>query len=96
VADCLYRVAQESLNNVARHARATRVDAVLDLSDRDTVVLRITDDGIGIKLADVRKPDSFGILGMGERVGWLSGTLRIVPADGGGTVVEVTLPPSNA
>lgn len=91
MADCLYRVAQESLNNVARHANARHVKAVLDVSGRGTVVLRITDDGIGIRPEDVKKPDSFGILGMGERVGWLGGTLRFGPADGGGTVVEVSL-----
>jgi PAS domain S-box-containing protein len=90
--DCLYRVAQESLNNIFRHARAGHAHVLLDLTGGDGVLLRITDDGKGIRSEDLQKPDSFGILGMDERVSSLNGRLRVEPAPAGGTLVEAVLP----
>jgi PAS domain S-box-containing protein len=90
--DCLYRVTQESLNNIFRHARASHAQVLLDLSDGDRVVLQINDDGTGIRPEDLQKSDSVGILGMDERVSALNGSLRIEPATGGGTLVEAVLP----
>jgi PAS domain S-box-containing protein len=90
--DGLYRVAQESLNNVSRHARASRAQVLLDLSGGERVLLRITDDGRGIRPEDLQKPDSVGILGMDERVSSLNGRLRVEPASAGGTVVEAVVP----
>jgi len=92
VADCVYRLAQESLNNVHRHARATKVHVLLDLTAQDKLVLRIADDGTGISAGALKKPGSFGLLGMEERVNSLGGQLRIGPATRGGTLVEAELP----
>jgi len=90
--DCLYRVTQESLNNVFRHARASQAHVLLDLSGGERVLLRITDNGTGIRPQDLQKPDSVGILGMDERVSSLNGHLRVEPAGEGGTLVEALLP----
>ena len=90
--DCLYRVTQESLNNVFRHARASEAHVLLDLSGGERVLLRITDNGTGIRSQDLQKPDSVGILGMDERVSSLNGHLRVEPAGEGGTLVEALLP----
>jgi PAS domain S-box-containing protein len=90
--DCLYRVTQESLNNVFRHARASQAHVLLDLSGGERVLLRITDNGTGIRPQDLEKPDSVGILGMDERVNSLHGRLRVEPVGEGGTLVEALLP----
>ena len=90
--DCLYRVTQESLNNVFRHARASQAHVLLDLSGGQSVLLRITDNGTGIRSQDLEKPDSVGILGMDERVNALHGRLHVEPVGEGGTLVEALLP----
>jgi two-component system sensor histidine kinase UhpB len=84
-------VAQESLNNVAKHAGAQRVQLrLLGLADGG-VVLRVTDDGRGIGADEQRKPQSFGLRGMGERVRAFGGRLRVEQGAGGGTVVDVEI-----
>ena len=60
----LYRVAQEGLTNVRKHARASRVDVLLDYSQDDVVRLEIADNGVGTAVAD----GGFGLLGIRERV----------------------------
>ncbi len=92
VANCLYRVAQESLNNIHKHARARRVRLRLDLSRADRVVLSVSDDGKGIQAQDLRRSDAFGVLGMDERLQALGGSLSIAAAEGGGTRVEAVVP----
>jgi signal transduction histidine kinase len=91
LAICLYRVAQESLNNVAKHAGAQRVQLRLLGLDDGGVMLRVTDDGRGIGDAERRKPQSFGLRGMSERVRALGGRLRVERGANGGTVVEVEI-----
>jgi len=85
----VYRVAQEALTNVARHARATRVELSLQLVDGATV-LRVRDDGRGLPPGALES--SNGIRGMRERAMLVGASLRIGPADGGGTEVELTIP----
>jgi PAS domain S-box-containing protein len=90
-ASTLFRVMQESLTNVARHARARRVDVSLVREGGDAV-LTIADDGIGLD-ADARsKPGSFGLRGIRERVLLLGGTLNISSDAGAGTTVMAHLP----
>jgi two-component system sensor histidine kinase UhpB len=83
----VYRVAQESLTNVGRHAGASRVDLVLE-GDARRVVLRAVDDGHGFEPgADPER--HAGIRGMRERAAFVGGTLTIRRSPAGG--VEVTL-----
>jgi len=91
-ATCLYRVAQEALNNVHKHAGATRVTLLLDFESTAGTVLVVDDDGKGIDPADVGKPGSFGLQGMVERVQALGGHLSVEPGPGGGTRVAASLP----
>lgn len=86
---CLYRVAQEALNNVIKHAHASAVRLQLLPSDEGRLVLRIVDNGRGIDMAGARSPGSFGLLGMRERVRAVGGALRIDSSPGKGTTVEV-------
>jgi two-component system sensor histidine kinase UhpB len=85
----VYRVAQESLTNVARHADATRADVILDAQD-GAVVLRVRDDGCGI---DPRAAASgAGVRGMRERALLVGGSLDITPLQPSGTEVRLALP----
>ena len=87
----VFRVLQEALSNVAQHARATAVDVRLARS-QDWLELEITDNGRGISEADLKGPQSFGILGMRERAHVVGGELQIRPMEGGGTRVLVRTP----
>lgn len=82
-----YRVAQESLTNVARHAGATGVNLTLDANDGN-VVLRVQDDGRGIGFAH----EGAGIRGMRERALLIGANLEIAGAQSGGTEVTLTVP----
>ena len=85
----LFRIVQESLTNVARHAQATLVR--IDLLETDgRLVLKVWDNGLGI---DARRIGTgVGLLSMRERATALGARLRIVAAQGGGTVVELEMP----
>jgi signal transduction histidine kinase len=88
----LYRVAQESLTNIARHARAEHVLVKLDQTSA-SIVLIIEDDGIGIARETLQRPTSHGIFGMRQRIAGFSGTLTVEPgAKGKGTRITVQLP----
>jgi PAS domain S-box-containing protein len=91
-ATCLYRIAQEALQNIGKHARAGCVVCTLDLSDPSRAVLQIHDDGVGIRPADLLKPNSVGVLGMDERLRAIGGTLRVMPGEVSGTTVEAMVP----
>lgn len=92
-ATCLYRVAQEALTNVSKHADARQVRMSLATGDgADSLVLRVTDDGKGLIQADRQKPDSFGLVGMRERVLALDGTLLVSSEPGRGTTLEAEIP----
>ncbi|CAH0299134.1 Oxygen sensor histidine kinase NreB [Massilia sp. Bi118] len=89
-ASALFRIFQESLTNIAKHAGATRVSVTLR-RQRQHLSLTICDNGRGITPADRLKPQSFGLRGMKERAKALGGTLSLSPAPGGGTMVAVKI-----
>ncbi len=89
-ATTLFRIVQESLTNVTRHAEASQVDIALDL-DGNCIHLKIADNGKGFELHQVSS-HSFGLLGMGERLEALGGKLRIDSAPGRGTRLHITIP----
>ena len=99
LAICLFRVAQESLNNVAKHAHAREVRLALDVSQPQCLTLRIDDDGVGPGQRGDGGTDSgpeasggMGIPGMRERLAAFDGMVRVSPLPGGGTRVTVTVP----
>jgi signal transduction histidine kinase len=87
----VFRILQEALTNVARHARATRVDISLQEQDRQ-LVLHIHDNGRGISDAELSSTSRFGLLGMRERAHIFGGDVMIEAAPEGGTVVTVRIP----
>jgi signal transduction histidine kinase len=89
-ASALFRIFQEALTNIAKHAHATRVTLSLR-RQRQHLTLSICDNGRGITPADRLKPHSFGLRGMSERARALGGTLNLSPAPGGGTMVVVKI-----
>jgi signal transduction histidine kinase len=90
-ATAIFRVLQESLTNVAKHAHARRVEVVLAHED-GALSISVRDDGAGFDTADPRKPHSYGLLGVRERAFLLGGHTRITSARGEGTEIEVRLP----
>jgi PAS domain S-box-containing protein len=90
-ATALFRILQESLTNVARHARASQVEVVLDRSG-DSVMLSVRDNGEGFVTTRPRQPNSYGLLGLRERAHLLGGEARIDSAPGQGTTIEVRIP----
>jgi two-component system sensor histidine kinase UhpB len=89
-AAALFRIFQEALTNVAKHAGATRVTVTLR-RQRQHLTLAICDNGRGIAPADRLKPHSFGLRGMSERARALGGTLTLSAAPGGGTMVTIKI-----
>jgi PAS domain S-box-containing protein len=87
----LYRVVQEAMTNVVRHARATQVDVLVERRD-DRVVVMVEDDGVGFEPDRVERRDHFGLLGLRERAEALGGTLTLESAPGAGTTVVVEVP----
>jgi len=87
----LFRIFQETLTNVARHAKATRVEVVLQ-KQRDRLVLRIRDNGRGFDSANPALSKSLGLLGMRERAFILGGSVNISSAPGKGTTVTAWIP----
>jgi len=88
----MFRVCQEALNNVAKHAHATRVDIRLDSTD-DALMLEIHDNGNGIVAADMAKRSCFGLRGMKERAHSLGGEVEIRSDGDGGTTITFLLVP---
>lgn len=90
VAVTLFRSIQESLTNVARHARATKVDVTLEMQN-GVLCLVVRDDGVGID-SDAAMDHGFGLLGIRERVRAIGGTFEALPAESRGTRVQVAVP----
>ena len=87
----LFRIAQEALTNVAKHAHASLV--VMRLRrEQGNILLEIRDNGRGISDADLQKPKSFGLRGIRERVLSLAGEFFIGPAEHGGTHIILRVP----
>ena len=92
-AGTMYRIIQETLTNIARHANAGRVSLRL-ARNAAALELRISDDGVGFDVASMKHSSSrgIGLRGMGERVALLGGTLHIESHPGRGTDIRVSLP----
>jgi signal transduction histidine kinase len=92
VEDALYRVVQEALNNVIKHAHATRVDVSIAETD-ERIDVRIVDDGVGI--GEYRETSGFGLLGMQERIELIGGSIEITSVERG-TEIRASVPVSAA
>lgn len=90
-ATAVFRILQESLTNVLRHAKANTVAITLE-EHESNLVLTVTDDGRGITEAEISDSRSLGILGMRERAGVVGGTFDIIRLEGDGTRVTVRMP----
>lgn len=93
VSFAVFRIFQETLTNIAKHAHASRVAVNLEAAD-SSVRLSVTDNGRGVAEGDSAKPGSFGIRGMVERARNLGGQASVSSAAGGGTTVTVCIPSS--
>ena len=91
LAEALWRVAQEALTNIERHASARNVGLRLDIRDQ-TAFLSVKDDGRGLPIDAEKQPGHYGLRGMRERVEGLGGTLTFSGNGQGGTFVEARLP----
>ncbi|HEX4598917.1 MAG TPA: PAS domain S-box protein [Burkholderiaceae bacterium] len=90
-ATAVFRIVQESLTNVVKHAKASTVEVVLAADDH-AITVTVRDDGVGFSTSDPRKPQSYGLLGVRERAYLLGGETRILSAPGSGTEIEVRMP----
>ena len=89
---CLYRIAQEALNNTYKHASASRVDVLLERRDHH-IALIIEDNGTGFNPAEQETTqEGLGLLGMRERAALVGGTLEIESAPDAGTTVFARVP----
>jgi signal transduction histidine kinase len=87
----IYRILQEALTNVVRHAAATRVEVRLR-QDEQSVVLEVRDNGSGITAPELARSDAHGLVGMRERAALIGGDLRIEGVPGKGTIVSLRAP----
>ncbi len=88
----LYRIAQESLTNVVKHAQATTVRVEL-LREDSGIRLRMIDDGVGVAAGATAKPKSHGLVGMRERMRQVGGVVKVSPGEAGrGTVIDAFIP----
>jgi signal transduction histidine kinase len=90
-ATALFRILQESLTNISRHANASHVEVEL-LVRQDQISMSISDNGKGLQPGGRHKPGSFGLVGIEERVKILGGTFGIGSGQRGGTTVSVRVP----
>jgi signal transduction histidine kinase len=89
----LFRIFQEALTNVIKHARATAVNATLTL-EKNRIVLVINDDGVGISDRHVSGSSYFGLIGMRDRLYTLGGTILVNGKKNRGTTLKVVIPVS--
>jgi signal transduction histidine kinase len=87
----LFRVLQESLTNIVRHAKASTVSVRL-WSEDQTTVLQVQDNGIGIPSHSIAGATSFGLLSMKERALMLGGSLDVTSSPGAGTTITARVP----
>jgi len=90
-ATAFFRIFQEALTNVTRHARATAVEVELR-AEADYCRLEVRDNGQGFTQVNLAHPKSLGLVGMRERARLLGGEVAFTPRPGGGTVVAVQIP----
>jgi signal transduction histidine kinase len=87
----LFRILQESLTNIVRHAKASRASIRL-WNENHTTVLQVQDNGVGIPAHVIAGPTSFGLLSMKERALMLGGTVDVTSGPGAGTAIVVRVP----
>ena len=87
----VYRMLQEMLNNVVKHAQASQVDVILDI-DEDRVALTVRDNGVGMPSQRLESLSTYGLRGLKERAAFLGGSVTVAAGRNGGTVVSVELP----
>jgi signal transduction histidine kinase len=90
VEQCVYRVAQEAVTNVVKHASAKKLTVKLE-PVAGKVTLTVTDDGIGFELAKVNGDSHFGLAGMRERAQLAGGELKVMSEPEHGTTVQLTM-----
>lgn len=87
----IYRIVQEALHNVAKHAKAENVNIAMH-REGEKVRLLVEDDGVGIFPKSNFRGNSFGLAGIKERVGMLGGEVRVISLKGEGTRIEISVP----
>lgn len=87
----IYRLVQESLTNIARHAGASTAEVRLQRNEGE-LLIDISDDGRGIAVGDMAKADALGLLGMRERVAALHGNMNVVGGSGTRIAIRIPLP----
>jgi signal transduction histidine kinase len=87
----IYRVVQEALHNVAKHAQARNVSVQVAREDTSVQVI-VEDDGVGIQTRNNSQNRCFGLAGIKERIAVLGGVARVTSAKGKGTRIEITVP----
>jgi signal transduction histidine kinase len=90
-ATAVFRIFQEALTNILRHAQATRVDIKIS-KEKSQLTLSVSDNGKGIKVGEISGTESLGLLGMRERAHLVGGDVEIKGREGNGTVVVVRVP----
>lgn len=91
VSTTIFRILQEALTNVVRHARATEVRVILQHTN-DLLTLEVADNGKGISEIEKNKVESFGLLGIRERARSIGGSMTINGEQGKGTVLRISVP----
>jgi signal transduction histidine kinase len=91
-ANCAFRVIQEALTNVAKHAHATSAEVEISEAPDDRIQITVTDDGRGMTDAARTKPASLGLIGLEERLLSVGGSLHIAAAAFGGTRLSAVIP----
>lgn len=87
----VFRILQEALTNVGRHAKATQIDVAL-YSSNSELILTVRDNGVGIDYNKMESSESLGLIGMQERAGALGGNIFIMKTSEGGTEVTLKMP----
>jgi PAS domain S-box-containing protein len=90
-ATALFRIVQESLANVAKHANATQASVIVERA-ADAILLKVSDNGNGFATQAPRKLGSLGLMGLRERAELLRGSVKIDSQTGGGTRISVNIP----
>lgn len=86
-----FRILQESMNNIVKHAKASKVTVLLKV-EKNKLMLEISDNGVGIDKNIATRKDAYGMIGMKERMILLNGTMRIESKVGKGTKVKAEIP----
>jgi signal transduction histidine kinase len=90
VEQCIYRVAQEAVTNVAKHAKAKTLNVNLEFTE-EKVTLTVHDDGVGFDVEKKDKANNYGLQGMQERAQLVGGELTVTSKPGEGTTVKLVV-----